>query len=210
MKFGDLLKQRRTARNWTQPEASQHIGIEQSYLSKLETGKSAPSEEVFDRLVNAYDLDPAALSDTLFPAELDRLRSITLVRKAILANTTRRQSASRIWLVAGIAALALGGGLLGLAQIGHGGTIQYFTYQSPGVEAHGAEITTMVDEELTWSTDTYRGPRYTESVPGGQRVWGLIGGYEAARVGPYRLALVPGVALVLAGLGSFFASWRWH
>ena len=36
MKFGEYLKSQRDARGWTQPMAAEKIGIEQSYLSKLE------------------------------------------------------------------------------------------------------------------------------------------------------------------------------
>ncbi len=47
MKFGEYLKSQRDARGWTQPMAAEKIGIEQSYLSKLETGKASPSDEMF-------------------------------------------------------------------------------------------------------------------------------------------------------------------
>jgi transcriptional regulator with XRE-family HTH domain len=62
MNFGAYLKSQRDARGWTQPMAAEKIGIEQSYLSKLETGKATPSEEMFERLVNAYDIDLDALA----------------------------------------------------------------------------------------------------------------------------------------------------
>ena len=57
MKFGEYLKNRRTELGWTQPDAASKAGIEQSYLSKLETGKSFPSEDVYQRLVGAFGLD---------------------------------------------------------------------------------------------------------------------------------------------------------
>ncbi|MGE0743387.1 MAG: helix-turn-helix domain-containing protein, partial [Hyphomonadaceae bacterium] len=38
MKFGEDLKNRRTELGWTQPDAAAKASIEQSYLSKLETG----------------------------------------------------------------------------------------------------------------------------------------------------------------------------
>jgi len=43
MNFGERIKQLRTARNMTQPQLAEAIGIEQSYLSKLENDKSVPS-----------------------------------------------------------------------------------------------------------------------------------------------------------------------
>jgi len=43
MNFGERIKQLRTERNMTQPQLAEAIGIEQSYLSKLENDKSVPS-----------------------------------------------------------------------------------------------------------------------------------------------------------------------
>ncbi|MEO0424239.1 MAG: helix-turn-helix transcriptional regulator [Pseudomonadota bacterium] len=224
MKFGELLKQARVAREWTQPEACAEIGIEQSYLSKLESGKSVPSEDVYQRLVSVYELDAAALAAALYPAELDRLRSITAVREAILTQSSRADAGRRRWLLGGVVALALGGALIGLAQLGHGGVDQQFTYQSVGVVEgdepldaletldgdSAPELLGRVDERIE-SFDRYRGPRFIETLPsGGRRAWTLVGGYDAPRVGPYRIALVPGLALLFAGLGCFFVSWRWR
>ena len=47
MNFGEKLKQIRTQKNLTQPQMAEAIGIEQSYLSKLENDKSIPSAEMF-------------------------------------------------------------------------------------------------------------------------------------------------------------------
>ncbi|MEM9385661.1 MAG: helix-turn-helix transcriptional regulator [Pseudomonadota bacterium] len=224
MKFGELLKQARASRDWTQPQACAEIGIEQSYLSKLEAGKSVPSEDVYQRLVAVYELQAADLAASLYPAELDRLRSISAVRNAILAQDTRTESTRQGWLIGGVAALALGGALLGLAQLGHGGAEQRFTYQSMGVvnadeplelfatvdDDGPADLLARVDEQIA-SFHKYRGPRFVETLPSSaRRVWTLVGGYEEKRVGPYRLALVPAFALLFAGVGCFVASWRWR
>ncbi len=40
MRFGEKLKELRNEKEWTQPEMAEAIGIEQSYWSKLENGKS--------------------------------------------------------------------------------------------------------------------------------------------------------------------------
>jgi transcriptional regulator with XRE-family HTH domain len=84
MKFGDYLRQKREEKNWTQPEASAAAGIEQSYLSKLETGKSWPSEDVFARLASAYGIDVDDMVRHVASSELSRLREIAAVRSAIL------------------------------------------------------------------------------------------------------------------------------
>ena len=76
MQFGDYLRQTREEKGWTQPDAAAKIGIEQSYLSKLETGKSYPSEDVFARLIEAYEINIAHLSETVASSELSKLREI--------------------------------------------------------------------------------------------------------------------------------------
>ena len=57
MKFGEKLKVLRHDRGLTQPEMAEAIGIEQSYLSKLENDKSLPSEDTFVRILEVFGLD---------------------------------------------------------------------------------------------------------------------------------------------------------
>ncbi|HVK80866.1 MAG TPA: helix-turn-helix transcriptional regulator, partial [Verrucomicrobiae bacterium] len=140
MKFGEYLKNRRIELGWTQPEAATKASIEQSYLSKLETGKSIPSEDVYQRLVEAFSLDTEAMVAALYPAELDRLREIEAVRKHLLQLVHDTRSTTRRWLYAGLAMLVLGGGLTGLAQIERGGAATHYTYQSPGVVLPGESL----------------------------------------------------------------------
>lgn len=52
--LGIELKRLRAARNWTQAYAAREIGIQQSYLSKLENGQFLPSEEVINKLSACY------------------------------------------------------------------------------------------------------------------------------------------------------------
>jgi len=100
MKFGDYIRQKREANGWTQPEAAAKIDIEQSYLSKLETGKSYPSEDIFNRLLQAYDIDTGDLSRSIFSAELDKLREIKEVRSVVLERQTNEIKFTRGWMIA--------------------------------------------------------------------------------------------------------------
>jgi transcriptional regulator with XRE-family HTH domain len=59
MNFGDLLKQLRTQKSLTQPQLAQAIGIEQSYLSKLENDKSIPGADIFQAILRALQVDVA-------------------------------------------------------------------------------------------------------------------------------------------------------
>lgn len=66
MNFSEYLKNRLAELGWTQPAAAANAGIEQSYLSKLETGRSVPSDEVYQRLVEAIGINTAAMVSAQF------------------------------------------------------------------------------------------------------------------------------------------------
>lgn len=219
MKFGEYLKNRRTELGWTQPDAAAKAQIEQSYLSKLETGKSFPSEDVYQRLVEAFSLDTEAMVGALYPAELDRLREIEAVRKHLLQREHDTRSISRRWLYAGLGGLILGGALIGLAQVDRGGAAMHYTYQSEGVilTAESDSVFDDVDDNpaLRARVDRreifvpeMRGPAFTETVPDGRREWHLVGANSVLVPAKFGWALVPGFALLIGGLGCFFISWR--
>ena len=219
MKFGEYLKNRRTELGWTQPDAAAKAQIEQSYFSKLETGKSFPSEDVYKRLVDALGLDTEAMASMLYPAELDRLREIEAVRQHLLEREHNTRSTSRRWLYAGLGGLVLGGALIGLAQVDRGGASMRYTYQSPGV-IHSGENTGSLDDlggntglsaladEQTIFLPDMRGPAFTETAPDGRREWHLVGANSVLVPAKFDWALVPGLALLIGGLGCFFISWR--
>ncbi|MBZ6377553.1 hypothetical protein B5C34_04335 [Pacificimonas flava] len=233
MKFGDYLKDRRAEIGWTQPEAAAKAGIEQSYLSKLETGKSIPSGDVYARLVEAYGLNTGAMAGVLFPAELDRLRDIDEVRALLLRQARETRRDARRWLVAGLILLVLGGGLAGLAQVDRGRMVRDYSYQSRGIVLPGeplevfaaldegslddesgdyesvrTDLLDRVDERMLTVTEM-RGPRFVEDVPGGRRVWHLVGGSEPRPAQRFAWAYVPAFAAIIGGLACFFVGWRW-
>lgn len=234
MQFGEYLKNRRTELGWTQPDVAAKAGIEQSYLSKLETGKSYPSEQVYQRLVEAISLDTRAMVAALYPAELDHLREIEAVRKHLLQREREARSITRRWLHAGLAGLVVGGGLVGLAQIDRGGAATHYAYQSTGVILPGERLDVFsgVDDtpapsdsgyaerlaardaliarvdERTISIPEMRGPAFTETAPEGRRIWSLVGANEVLVPASFGWALVPGFALIIGGLGCFLISWR--
>jgi transcriptional regulator with XRE-family HTH domain len=63
MPFHENLRTLRLARGLTQPALAEKADIEQSYLSKLENGRSRPSEEVLARLAQALEVKPEALAN---------------------------------------------------------------------------------------------------------------------------------------------------
>lgn len=92
MQFGEQLKKRRNERNLSQPALAELAGIEQSYLSKIENGKSVPSNEVFRCLLQALEI---SLSDFLtgFDAKRDRAH---LSQIEDIAQWYRQQDAQRM------------------------------------------------------------------------------------------------------------------
>ena len=117
MKFGDYLRLQREEKSWTQPEAAERAGIEQSYLSKLETGRSYPSEDTFERLVEVYGIDTGAMSDVIGSGELDRLREIREVRNVVLERQRSAVTFVRGWLIGGLLMLITGGACVALALV---------------------------------------------------------------------------------------------
>ncbi|MGB9430067.1 MAG: helix-turn-helix transcriptional regulator [Gammaproteobacteria bacterium] len=61
MAFHDNLRTLRLARGLTQPALAEKADIEQSYLSKLENGRSRPSDDVLARLAQALETAPETL-----------------------------------------------------------------------------------------------------------------------------------------------------
>lgn len=216
MKFGDYLKHKRAQRGWTQPEAAARAKIEQSYLSKLENSKSIPSSDIYHRLVDAYGIDAQEMAGVLFPAELDRLREIDALRDLLLERSRADIETPRRLLIAGLAALMIGGGFVGFSQIEPARILTQYTYQSTGVIAANAPADTEIppgapgEDEQTKFLTQMRGPMFTEQVPGGKRVWNLVGSGVTVKAPPYRWALIPGIALIIGGLGCFFVAWRWR
>ena len=140
MKFGDYIRQKRESAGWAQPEAAAKIDIEQSYLSKLETGKSYPSNDIFRRLEAAYSLDMDDMGRKVFSAELDKLREISSVRALVLARQTSETKYLRSWLAAGMAMLMLGSGFVVYEsnQGLKGKSIN--KYESPGIIREGEPV----------------------------------------------------------------------
>lgn len=64
MSFPENLRTLRLTRDLTQPALAEKVGIEQSYLSKLENGRSKPSEDVLVRLAQALEVKAEALHNS--------------------------------------------------------------------------------------------------------------------------------------------------
>lgn len=227
MKFGDYLRQMREKNGWTQPEAAAKASIEQSYLSKLETGKSYPSEDIFTRLATAYGIDTREMASQVFSADLDKLREIADVRAVILAREQSEARYMRSWLIAGLIMLMLGGGMLGLAYTAEEEVEIDYLYRSEGVirenespmifqflevggdDGQGNTLSDRVDYDFL-SMRENRGSSFIEKVDGGYRRYALYD--EKRHFHPSMISwhYAFGFMFLVGGLGCFYISRRWR
>lgn len=141
MNFGDRLKQLRTQKNLTQPQLAQAIGIEQSYLSKLENDKSIPGADIFQSILRALAVDVATFLEGVDDNIVHReLRQVPEVANHINGQMAVRIHSVKRWLFVSGALGVLG---LTLFFAGHQklfGSGLTYTYESAGV-AHPDEPT---------------------------------------------------------------------
>ena len=239
MSFGVFLKARREALGWTQPEAAAKARIEQSYLSKLETGKSFPSEEVFKRLAQAYDFDAEAVARCVSGEELNALREIGQVRTAMLSLEAQSTRLTRSWLAASLGCVFLGGASLGLFALAEDEDYEVYHYSSPGVLAPGEDLNAydilqrslrpdlgddrpdeaaaralqvaMMEraDPQTRVTRDMHATGFLEEADGGRRYFEPVDAERVRVRSPLRWFLAPAVMFLLGGLGCFFISFRW-
>jgi transcriptional regulator with XRE-family HTH domain len=138
MNFGEKLKQIRTDKNLTQPQFAEAIGIEQSYLSKLENDKSQPSADMFSTIVKALQLSPRDLL-----ADIDRtilqssLRHIPEVSQFLNGEVQRRVHDTRKYIWSAAAACLLGFAMMLAANDGIFFVNNLYKYKSQGVILDG-------------------------------------------------------------------------
>jgi transcriptional regulator with XRE-family HTH domain len=236
MRFGDYLRQKREEKNWTQPEASAAAGIEQSYLSKLETGKSWPSEDVFARVASAYGIDVDDMVRSVASSELSRLREIAAVRSAILEIQNGQRTFARGWLIASLLCLVASGACFGAMLMGKETVRLEVTYRSSGVlatgepleafdilhdrldprdetypelEARRQQMLKRVDEHIL-KTGENHGFSIIEKVDGGLRHYRRVNDNPVWLQSPLRWFIVPALALLAGAIGSAFISFRWR
>ena len=109
MNFGERIKQLRTERNMTQPQLADAIGIEQSYLSKLENDKSVPSPDIFQAIMRAFGLQAEALlagvDDNIVRGDLKQIPEVAdYLKKSMLVKV----HGIKRWLFTSAAACVLG------------------------------------------------------------------------------------------------------
>lgn len=134
MKFGEKLKRVRTEQGLTQPQFAERLGIEQSYLSKLENDKSIPSAEMFATILTGTGMDaPAFLRDIDQEVLTATLRHIPEVDRFNTRAVVIRVHHHKRWLYGSALAWLAGFALMLAANDGIVFPNKVYRYVSPGV-----------------------------------------------------------------------------
>lgn len=153
MELPAKLMQLRKKKGWTQANAAQKISIQQSYLSKLESGRCQPSEEVISKLCSAYDIKP----------------------KELLSSVKTTSSLHYLaYLSAIIGLLLLLSGALALVF-----PDTYYTYKGQSLGDSSVKALHVIDFHVT---DVYQGDSYIQSTSRRQIQYNLVTQREISRV----------------------------
>ena len=234
MKFGDYLRKCRDNKSWTQPEAAAQIEIEQSYLSKLETGKSFPSEDIFNKLVEVYQIDTDKLYEEISSEELAKLKDLKQVRTAIMQRHEAKVTTTRGWLVTGLILLIMGGSFLGFAIIPTHTGMEY-VYRSEGIlledesldqfeivqrrlgdHIHDQKLVEKQKsllarlDQMDEITTQNRGGGFVKSTLKGRRYFKKIAENEVEINAGFRWFFAPAFMLIFGAVGCFYISRRWN
>lgn len=162
MNFGDRLKQLRTQKNLTQPQLAQAIGIEQSYLSKLENDKSVPGADIFQAILRALKTDVATFLEGVDDHVVHReLRQVPEVANHLNSQFALRIHSVKRWLYCSGAAGAIGLTLFaaGYRQLLFSDSL--YVYESKGV-VHPNEPPDIFYNPRAWIEVTMTAREYKE------------------------------------------------
>lgn len=108
MTLGEYIRDMRATMQLSQPQLAEQIGIEQSYLSKLENDKSLPSNEVFRRLLSALNVSLAAFVAVFSAQEQQQLIAIPDVELYLKQKQNKQQRHSGLLVLSLSFVFALG------------------------------------------------------------------------------------------------------
>ncbi|NVJ66140.1 MAG: helix-turn-helix transcriptional regulator [Gammaproteobacteria bacterium] len=146
------LREIRNSKGWTQGYAAKQIGIQQSYLSKLENGQAIPSAEIIKSIAKTYDYKTSDFAPDLIIPETNHpiTRSSKLIKISILA-------------------LLLGLVLIATAWFGIFKSNYAYTYELQ----HDAQQSTPAP--IYFILDEYKGEKYRQSFAENSYTYQLIG-----------------------------------
>jgi len=233
MTLGEQLKKLRNAKAMSQPDLANLASIEQSYLSKLENDKSMPSNEIFRKLLTAFELSLpqflAAFDKSYLVAQLSQIPDIEHWLKQQQQSQMVNQR-RYLYLCSALIVLALTLFYTGQSKILLPET--QFQYYSEGVVLDGEpkdifndwkrliprtagskiydqkqiEMTQRQDEKFILS-EKFLGQRYVVTLPEGIRVFRANGEKTIVNQGNAWFRIV-GVFLFFMGIMGFFIERR--
>ena len=228
MNFGEKLRDLRNEKKWTQPDLADAIGIEQSYLSKLENEKSLPSDNTLSRILEVFEIGIGELLNELDQRTKNQLRQLPQVadylarEKRLLIQTRRR------WLMISVALISIGVALIYAGRVHLFFPDHVYQYVSQGIVLDGepkeifeknrvyipnslrednaatqeylAAIRARVNEHYV-VTSEFRGRIYNLQVEGGSRTYYADGETQIDPWGSKFLVFI-GVLLAMFGLAG--------
>lgn len=219
MTLGDKLKSLRVARSWTQPEAADAIGVEQSYLSKLENNHSVPSADVLRRIAGAYETTLAEIVDSLDDHNAEVLRQIPDVVDLIAQRKDETRLRRKRLVSTYVIAVALGASFIyaGMSHLFFLDTVYW--YKSHGVIRDGeskdlfspltsadigqrqvpSEFEPRLDAAFS-TVNTYRGESYNVPVTSGSRTYYLE---KTTQIDPWQNKAITFLGIFAAVYGVF-------
>lgn len=222
MNFGDRLRQLRKDKGLTQPELATAMGIEQSYLSKLENNRSLPSNDVLQRILDVFETDVGTLVDDLDQGVRNQLRQIPDVAEHFNHQKQMMIGNRKRWLLWSAALVALGVGLIYAGSVHLFFSDYVYEYKSHGIvlegeskeifrnppiprgadDAQGAAIRNQmlarVDEDYL-RTEAYAGEIFNVPVEGGSRTYYL---HSDQQIDPWQNKAVTFVGIVMLAFGT--------
>jgi transcriptional regulator with XRE-family HTH domain len=116
MQFGEKIRILRQQAGLTQPDLAQRLNCEQSWLSKIETGKVAPASEFIQAVLNYFDLSLDELIEDVDPSHLKtELGAIPAIAGHLHHKKTVIHRKRKGWSITSALLSAVGGVLLMLA-----------------------------------------------------------------------------------------------
>lgn len=225
MNFGERIRQHRSERQLTQPELAETLGIEQSYLSKLENGKSLPSGDVLNRILDVFGLTIGDLISDLDQGSRNQLRHIPEVAEYLRLRKQQVIGNQKRWLMLSALLLSVGVGLIyaGNAHLFFSDIV--YQYKSHGIVLAGEPkeifrrpylaVSEAADHQLIMETrdamnaridedylrvSDFRGNVFNVPVSGGSRTYYLE---KETEIDPWQSKLVIFIGVLMTILGLF-------
>lgn len=151
MTLGEYIRDMRAAMQLSQPQLAEQIGIEQSYLSKLENDKSLPSNEVFRRLLSALNVSLAAFVAVFSAQEQQQLTAIPDVELYLKQQRNKQQRHSGVLVLSLSFVFALGAACFYAGFQALCFPERLYQYESRGVVLPGESAFVFTDWDQSYS-----------------------------------------------------------